>query len=173
MNTVAENGDTDPRSVPRKSQVLRARVLSSLVLAPPAAAAVYYGFPWFDLLVAASACLLAREWVTLTGPPRRQALTTLVAGTAIAGIVAVAAGSPGLALTIAVAGAAVAVLVARIARPWNGAWAAAGVLAVTLPCIAIVWLRADPMTGRATVLWLVCAVWATDIGGYLAGRAIG
>lgn len=42
------------------------RVLSALVLAPLALAALWYGFPWVDFLAAFAAPLMAAEWIRLT-----------------------------------------------------------------------------------------------------------
>jgi phosphatidate cytidylyltransferase len=39
--------------------------------------------------------------------------------------------------------------------------------------VALVWLRDDPVAGRADILFLVLTVWAGDIGAYLVGRWIG
>ncbi len=144
-----------------------------MVLAPPAAAAVYLGFPWFDLMVAAVACLAGIEWAALIGIARRRALAALIGGSALAGMLAVAAGRPELAPAIVGAGAVAALIAGRYAWPGKAAWAALGVLGVALPAAALVWLRADPVAGRATVLWLICVVWAADTAAYVAGRAIG
>jgi phosphatidate cytidylyltransferase len=43
---------------------------------------------------------------------------------------------------------------------------------IAVPSAALVWLRPLP-DGFQTVLWLLCLVWATDIGAYAAGRTIG
>jgi phosphatidate cytidylyltransferase len=51
-------------------------------------------------------------------------------------------------------------------------WLMLCVLYVGLPCVAILWLRAEPL-GLATLLWIFALVWATDTGAYFAGRAIG
>ncbi len=48
-----------------------------------------------------------------------------------------------------------------------------GVLYLAPACVALVWLRTDPLVGRGNVLFLVLTVWASDIGAYLAGRMIG
>ena len=50
---------------PRKRSELALRVVSSLVLAPVAIAAVYLGTPWFDLLIAVLAVLMAMEWARM------------------------------------------------------------------------------------------------------------
>ncbi len=175
MNTVAGSGDTGPRSAPPK-RGLRVRVLTTLVLVPLALAAVHFGFPGFELMVAVAACLMGREWAALTGAARRSVLSILIGGTCVAAIGGVAqelSDGPGLAIGIIAAGVAAALIAAGAAWPGKGAWSAMGVLWIALPCVSIVWLRGDANAGREMVLWLVCAVWATDIGAYVAGRAIG
>lgn len=52
-------------------------------------------------------------------------------------------------------------------------WSLLGLVYVIVPCIALVWLRQTPEHGRHIAFWLFCAVWATDIGAYFAGRTIG
>ncbi len=44
---------------------------------------------------------------------------------------------------------------------------------IALPAASLVWLRANPASGFETILWLLCIVWATDIGAYAFGRIIG
>ena len=55
----------------------------------------------------------------------------------------------------------------------GGLWLAGGAVYIAVPCIAIIWLRADETVGRETVFWLFAVVWATDVGAYFAGRGIG
>lgn len=52
-------------------------------------------------------------------------------------------------------------------------WRVLGLLYVVIPCLALVWLRADQELGRETVFWLIAVVWATDIGAYAFGSLIG
>jgi phosphatidate cytidylyltransferase len=54
-----------------------------------------------------------------------------------------------------------------------GKWCALGVLYVGLPCLAVLWLLEDPKAGFVTLIWLMAVTWATDTGGYVAGRLIG
>jgi phosphatidate cytidylyltransferase len=49
----------------------------------------------------------------------------------------------------------------------------AGEAYILLAAAGLVWLRADPLTGRANLVFLLVLVWASDIGAYMAGRAIG
>jgi phosphatidate cytidylyltransferase len=173
VNSVAENGDTGRRSARANSNNLRLRLVSGLILAPPAVAAAYAGTPWFDLLVAGLAGVMGVEWAALTGGTKRRPVAVLVGGAATAAVLLTAAAGAWLGGLAIVAAVLAALGGARVAWPGRGAWAAAGVLWLALPCVATVWLRADPVAGRETVLWLLAAVWATDIGAYITGRGIG
>ncbi len=53
------------------------------------------------------------------------------------------------------------------------AWHALGVVYATLALISLLWLRHAPATGLGATALLLGAVWATDIGAYLAGRWVG
>jgi phosphatidate cytidylyltransferase len=112
----------DPKRGKSRSGLLL-RVLSALVLAPPVLAALWFGFPWIDLLAAVAAPLMAAEWIRMTR------------------------GRP-------------------IAR-------GVGLVYVVGSAVALLWLRHQPEFGRETVIWMVACVWATDIGGYFVGRAVG
>ncbi len=78
---------------------------------------------------------------------------------------------------IAVASAGLALewwsLCRRLAGPQRWAALAAGAPYVGAASASLLWLRADPAAGRHAVLFLLLVVWASDIGAYLAGRAIG
>lgn len=50
---------------------------------------------------------------------------------------------------------------------------ATGLIYILLAATALLWLRADARVGRANVLFVLLAVWATDIGAYLIGRLAG
>ena len=62
---------------------------------------------------------------------------------------------------------------ARQSPDGNPAWAALGELWVALPCVCLLWLARDEDGGRATLLWMMAVVWATDIGAYAVGRGVG
>ena len=52
-------------------------------------------------------------------------------------------------------------------------WASIGTLWIGTASAALLWLAADPLTGRATLLWLFALVWATDSAAYAVGRWVG
>lgn len=51
-------------------------------------------------------------------------------------------------------------------------WLAGSVLYITIPAIALIWLREQPH-GLEAVFWLVTVVVATDIGAYIVGKLYG
>jgi phosphatidate cytidylyltransferase len=176
-NIIDAIGDTVPPSNPVKRWGLPVRVASALVLAPVAVAALYAGSPYIDGLVLVAAALAAWEWARLcagSDPARRLGAA---GGILIAAVVAASlAGSLGhfsvggwLLATGAIGGA----LAAAQTHRGDPLWHAIGVVYLGAAILAFLWLRQDPLTGRAMVLWLIAVVWATDIGAYLAGRAIG
>ena len=48
-----------------------------------------------------------------------------------------------------------------------------GLLYAVFPAVALVFIRQQPGQGLMLALWTLMIVWATDIGAYFAGRAIG
>ena len=58
-------------------------------------------------------------------------------------------------------------------RGGSGLLLVSGLAWITLAAAALVALRTDPSAGRANVMFVVLLVWATDIGAYAAGRALG
>lgn len=61
----------------------------------------------------------------------------------------------------------------RITRGWGAAWYVAGFVYALIAALSILWIRDRADNGIALVLWVFLVVWATDIGAYFAGRAIG
>lgn len=171
-----------PLPVPVEWRGLGARVASAVVLAPPALAALYFGSPYSDILILIIAVLAAWEWTRICrgpalGPAGWLAVLAVAAGTA-AGVL----GHYDVAGWVIALGALVALSSAGWARgaapgpragPGTAGWLSVGVGYLGAACVALLWLRADPIQGRWIVFWLVIAVWGTDIGGYFVGRAVG
>lgn len=63
----------------------------------------------------------------------------------------------------------------QLTRHWGLDWAIGGFFYAAVPAIALVWLRliepANQLPGL--LLWVFIVTWATDIGAYVVGRAIG
>lgn len=156
----------------RRFADLRKRFLSALILGPLAIAAVWAGAWPFKVMIAASAAVLAWEWVHLRGLMTRRWPGMVVPGVLLLACLAAALEAPAVALASLAAGFALALAAAP--RPGQtGAgrrWLAAGVPYVGIGCIALIGLRGDGAAGLANVLFLVAIVWASDIGAYAAGR---
>ncbi|MDE0057802.1 MAG: phosphatidate cytidylyltransferase [Defluviicoccus sp.] len=152
---------------------LAKRVLSAAVLGPVVLVALYLGSPFLELVVTAAAVAMAWEWDRLCGA-RRFGLSgwAAVLSLAVAGMAAWSRSYDvaGLALvlgTLAVYAAAAA------ANRSHLAWISAAPIVIGVPCAALLWLRALPMDGFETALWLIGAIWATDIAAFAIGRLVG
>jgi phosphatidate cytidylyltransferase len=149
------------------------RIASSLVLAPVALAATYWGYPWFEVMIAALAVAMAVEWsqMTLGANWMKQAITI-----ATAALFAIALTGQGHAVAIAgviALGLAGAVGVGLTTRDWRTTWNIGGLAYIALPCISVVWLREVPSAGLHLLVWLMLTVWGTDIVAYAVGRGVG
>ena len=148
------------------------RVLSAAVLAPIAITAVYLGGPPFAAVIAFMAMVMVYEWARMVeGIDFSPAFCCL----AISGAIALAAAAGGffsIAFLMAAGGAGAAAFALR-KQSAKMAWAAFGALYITVPCIALVWLRDVVENGRALTFVLFLIVWSADTGAYFAGRFIG
>lgn len=150
---------------------LRTRVLSALVLGPAVLGCAYVGGPVFHLLVAVGALLAMAEWSAIVAPglePRLRLFLLMAVG-----VVALAdlGWGPGTALAVVAAAVSAARLVLGGAvRPW---WLSLGLAYVGVPAVALTAIRDLADHGFGRLIFLLLVVWATDIGAYAAGRAIG
>jgi phosphatidate cytidylyltransferase len=162
-----------PPSQSRKSTRwgdLRPRVLSAAVLAPPALGCIWTGGPVFAELVALVAIGLSYEWLGLCRQRGSPAAWLVFAAVPLAAILTQWDSATHAMLLLTVATLAGAALTRGIspARPL-----AFGVPYLGAGTMALVWLRQPVATGCANVIVLLFLVWASDIGAYIAGRAIG
>ena len=66
----------------------------------------------------------------------------------------------------------------KLNKDFGAKWGIAGLFYVSLPCAALIWLRGLAVVdykdaGFCIVLYVLFVVWATDIGAYFTGRAVG
>jgi phosphatidate cytidylyltransferase len=192
---MAPAGEPVTGAVGTGSSTLFKRIVSSLVLIPVVVVAAYRGSPWFELLVFVFGLVMAWEWAGIVGsgskPPRRGTApghlffgSTPPAALVLIGLVGLALVMAGLAkasgdslalIPVLGLGFVCAMLVAWPSQGRKSIWFGLGFLYITLPCLAILDIRADPMTGlgRETLIWMLALVIATDTGAYAAGRSIG
>lgn len=145
------------------------RLLSGLILAALAIAAVILGGWPFILFWSAAAIGVFWEWSAIVTPTSRATCITGILIVAAAGVLALA-GHPLAMLAVLAAGT---VVIAGVAPPAKRAWSASGVIYAGLVLASPVLLRSDPRYGTLAVLYLFAIVWSTDILAYVGGRLIG
>jgi phosphatidate cytidylyltransferase len=149
------------------------RVASAAVLAPVALAATWAGGGAFALLVLAAVAVMAVEWGRLIAAGQGWWGVWALAGAALAAVLAAALGRFDAGVAIVLVGTIALAAAGLLRREPRLAWLALGLSYVALPCLALIWLRADPQAGLRTVLWILVLVWAIDSCAYFAGRTIG
>jgi phosphatidate cytidylyltransferase len=136
----------------------------------PLAIAIAYAGGWFwIILVTAAAIGLYVEWLAIIGErkPRLLALGIFI----LLGVGWVEAEH--MAAAPVVAAVVLGVLAVGVFSPEQRAWAAAGIGYALAASIASSAVRSDLIWGFAALMLVLLVVWATDIGGYFAGRLIG
>jgi phosphatidate cytidylyltransferase len=151
------------------SRNLLMRVLAAAVLVPLALGLAYAGGVLWAALVTLAVIGLFLEWLMVVGALRERLVAVAGAVAFLLAGACLALARMELALLAAVAG-----LVAVAALSKQGRlWAIAGFLYAGSALFAAILLRADSEMGFAALVFLLLVVWATDIGGYFAGRGIG
>ena len=145
------------------------RIAASLVLAPFTIVIAYIGGWLWAILVTLATIGLYVEWLTIVGV-RKPVLVGL-------GVLALLA--MGWAETEHMTAARFAAIVGlgimavAVSAPDRRLWAVAGIGYALAALIAAIGVRLDPAWGFAALVLVLLVVWATDIGGYFAGRLIG
>jgi phosphatidate cytidylyltransferase len=147
---------------------LQKRILSAVVLAIPVIVCVSIGSPLIESLVVGAALVLVWEWCRLCSNTFSYRNAALLAAVITAAILTVAFDHAFAAIVVLVAGG-----IAIHLLTGGHVWLSVGAFYIGLPCVAVVWLRSDPVLGRETLFWLLALVWASDVGGYVFGRLIG
>nr|WP_249139641.1 phosphatidate cytidylyltransferase [Bradyrhizobium japonicum] len=144
------------------------RVLAALVLAPLAIALAYAGGWLWALLVTLVSIGLFAEWLTVVGA---SSVALTGAGTIVIATMGfcVTFGALKTAVIIGCIGGVMVMLIAR----GKFVWAATGFAYASAALLASILVRKDLVNGFSALMFVLLVVWATDIGGYFAGRSIG
>jgi phosphatidate cytidylyltransferase len=173
---------------------LQKRTLSAAVLLPVTVVAIVLGAPWFNVLVALFAVVMAWEWTSVVATVRDPGETKPVPApsargwgilAAVSAVIAVLAlwraSSWGASLgnwsiengwVVVLAGVVIVAILSLVADRQRTVWYIAGIPYVIVPPMALVLLRDSP-EGLATIVWMLALVVAADTGGYLVGRTVG
>ena len=160
-----------------RASELQLRILSGIAMILVALGALWLGGLAFWALVSLLAILMMVEWAAMAKASRWQ---IALAAALVAGLMIVASSFTNAAQLAAypdrliaqmgdLAGLGAILLAVVTFRARLGA----GLLYAVLPSVALIFLRQQPEQGLALALWTLVIVWATDIGAYFAGRAIG
>jgi phosphatidate cytidylyltransferase len=160
---------TAPGTAPDQRSNFMMRVAAAAVLAPLALALAYIGGWLWVVLAILVAVGLYSEWAAIVGASRAATLAVGMLGLAVAGLFAGLGGFEA-AVCASVLGALAAGMTALPARRL---WVFAGIVYAAVSLLASVILRRDAFDGFTAVMFVLLLVWATDSGGYFAGRAIG
>jgi phosphatidate cytidylyltransferase len=151
------------------SRNLILRVIAALVLAPVAIAIAWLGGWLWTTLVTLAAIGLYVEWLMIAGMAREtRVVTSGAVALGISGLCLAAGRIDASVLALALGLAAVALL-----SPQRRSWIATGFCYAAAAQIASVLVRLDQTSGFVALILVLLVVWATDIGGYFAGRGIG
>jgi phosphatidate cytidylyltransferase len=186
---MAQPADRPPSNPSGGLSNLHKRILSAAVLLPLVIAAIHLGHPYFTILVALFAALMAWEWTRIVAHERAPGQTSPVPvptarawwlfaaigiATAVGAVLQAAFGGWDANVWIeVVVGLALTAAAALALNRRRTIWFVAGILYVAVPAAALVMIRADPTFGRAALIWIIALVVLADTGGYLVGRTVG
>jgi phosphatidate cytidylyltransferase len=138
-------------------------------MAPVAVAAVWFGSPWFGMLIFVFSAAMIWEWLRMCAPARALPLAAVSSvGLAIAMYFQSAA--PQLMVLVPILLTALVVVgLSAQERPL----VLIGAVFIPVTALAVQWLRVWHPDGLLLIMWLFLVVWATDTGAYAFGRAIG
>jgi phosphatidate cytidylyltransferase len=153
---------------------LALRILSTVVILPPATVLLISGGAYFAGLIAVIAGCMAWEWARIVdgdGSSVVAGLASVGCATVVGLSVIIEPKSSGYSLVVVLVVVFIAATV--LGRP-RRAWTVSGCIVACVPCLAALSIRAgDDATGLLLLIWLIASVVATDIGAYIAGKSIG
>ncbi|EKS28057.1 phosphatidate cytidylyltransferase [Afipia felis] len=158
-----------PTAAVKNSRNLLMRVAAAALMVPLALMFVFAGGWLWVLLVTAIAVGLFYEWHEIVNPVRNP--RTFAAGVIALELIGLALwfGWGGVAWAALILGTT---LIAFLATEQK-CWITGGFMYAAAALIASAMVRLDGAMGFYALMFTLLVVWASDIGGYFAGRAIG
>jgi len=152
--------------------VLKARVISALVLGLAALLLTWLGGIYFRALVAAGSAAIFYEWAMLSRGRERDPAIVMATVLLAVLLVGLLAGFTAVDAWMMVLGAAILSATMAILWWWP-AWSAGGIIYAGVPAVSLALLRDVGPAGLTAILYLFATVWATDIMAYFVGRRLG
>lgn len=155
---------------------LKRRFISGVVMIAGALLITYLGGWPFAVLIAFAASLMLFEWNSISMGRGKGAALWMQSLVIWIALLLVALQKTGLASLLLASGGVMALAAAGFGKWRSGGgplWMPLGLVYIGAPCIALLWLRLHGEAGLALTLWVLVIVWATDIGGYFAGKGLG
>jgi phosphatidate cytidylyltransferase len=149
--------------------VLWTRIASGVVAAPLFLFLVYLGFPYFNVLVAAIAAVMAWEFTRMDGVGgiKRRAFIALASVASV--ILATTHGAP-IALLMVLVATIVVVVADQVAKRPGFHLVQGAIPYVAVPAVSLIYVMAKG--DWQTMFWFLGVVWLTDIGAYFVGRTL-
>ncbi len=147
---------------------LAQRILVGVILIIVATAEIWFGGIAFWILVTVGGLIMVSEYAGLLKVSDEHRRMAMFAMCIPLGVLAPLALGPGFFALGLVFGMAIAVAIVAKNTALGG-----GLVYVGMPILALLWLRQIPDNGLVLTFWALSLVWATDIGAFFAGRAIG
>jgi phosphatidate cytidylyltransferase len=166
---VSEGKATSVGAAAPERRNLLLRIAAALVLAPLAIVLAYVGGWLWAGFVTLAAIGLYVEWLTVIAARDARSIIAGASILLVVGWLEAARMPPGYVFSCLALGSIAVALFA----PRSRAWAVLGACYALAASIASISVRLDPVFGFKALMLVLLVVWATDIGGYFAGRQIG
>ncbi len=145
------------------------RIIAALILVPPVVYMIYAGGVWFYALLAVGLIPMCLEWCALTKLPTKIYGINLVIFIYMAAYLGL---FQGYATFVFLTLLALSLVGHVLKHKQAFGWWLLGTGYVGLTVISLGWLRGQE-EGALLVFWVFLVTWATDVGGYFFGKAIG
>lgn len=151
---------------------LALRAITGAAFGVVAMAALLAGGPWFTLLIAVLAALMAFEWRKISLEDHEHAVAGFQVLSVVGATVMAHFGDLNAALSFLLAIAGAGAMADALLRRTAG-WGLVGSLYIGFAAICLVGLRGETTEGKYVIYWVAMVVIATDVGAYFSGRICG
>ena len=150
--------------------MLLTRIISGVILAPLFLGVVYLGFPWFDLMIAAAAGIMAAEFAKMDGE-RGTKRRVMISAACVLAVAAMTQFGFAAAVVVVIVASLSVIAADTFAGRRGLSLIHIAVAYIALPAVAMVYVRT--FGDRQSLFWLLAIVWGADTGAYACGRIIG